>query len=254
MNCDIFTGSAVGYKNILKKRNSQDYINYKSYNNSIICAVADGHSTSYFEYSNKGSEFACKASIEVLEKYIDIDKDYLQNELNQFNIQKDIYNRWLELVNDHFKSINPVVLKTQYIKYSTTLICTLVTDNFILFLNIGDGNIVIKNKNKYEKLINSYDYIVNSFGRYNSYINLSYRIEDRENYGSSYIILFTDGFENSFKNNLKLYQSLDKTINEYNKNIFSRFKLENNYDKYLDKLSKENSKDDISIIFLKLLD
>jgi hypothetical protein len=59
--------------------------------------------------------------------------------------------------------------------------------------------------------------------------------------------------ENSFKNDIELYQSLDKTINKYNKNVFSRFILENNYEKYLKNLSKNNSLDDISIIFLRLL-
>ena len=169
MNYDVFKCSVVGYKNILKKGKSQDYIDYKIYNEGVICTVADGHSTSYFEYSDKGSELACKAGIEVLEKYINKDKDYLENELNEFHIQKKVYERWLELVNEHFKSINPVVFKTQYIKYSTTLICVLTTDKFILFLNIGDGNIVIKNKDKYKKLIkNDNVHIVNSFGRNNA--------------------------------------------------------------------------------------
>ena len=53
MNYDIFTCSVVGYKNILKEGKSQDYIDYKLYNNGVICTVADGHSTSYFEYSDK---------------------------------------------------------------------------------------------------------------------------------------------------------------------------------------------------------
>lgn len=254
MNYDVFKCSVVGYKNILKKGKSQDYIDYKIYNEGVICTVADGHSTSYFEYSDKGSELACKAGIEVLEKYINKDKDYLENELNEFHIQKKVYERWLELVNEHFKSINPVVFKTQYIKYSTTLICVLATDKFILFLNIGDGNIVIKNKDKYKKLIkNDNVHIVNSFGRNNAYINLNYRLEDIENYKNTNIILFTDGFEDSFKNDIELYQSLDKTVNKYSKNVFSRFILKKYYEKYLSNLSKDNSLDDISIIFLKLL-
>lgn len=253
MNYDVFIGSAIGYKNILKKRKSQDYIDYKLYENGAICAVADGHSTSYFKYSDKGSELACKASIEILKEYINEDKDFVKNELDKFNIQKKIYIRWMELVNEHFKSINPVVFKTQYIKYSTTLLSILVTGNFILFLKLGDGDIIIENSNKYEKKINNSNIgVVQAFGRSNSYINMKYKLEDVNNYKNSNIILFTDGYGNSFENDINLYKSLEKTINKYNKNVFSRFLLEQNYDKYLSKLSKDASFDDISIIFFKI--
>ncbi|MGL5313134.1 MAG: protein phosphatase 2C domain-containing protein [Peptostreptococcaceae bacterium] len=253
MNCDLFIGSTIGYKNILKKRKSQDYIDYKLFKNSIICAVADGHSTSYFKYSDKGAELACKASIDVLENYINEDKDFVKLELEKMTIQQKIYARWMELVNEHFKSINPVVLNTQYLKYSTTLLVTLITESFILFLKLGDGNIVIENRNKYEKIIDNINRgVVQSFGRSNSYLNINYKIEDSDIYRRATIILFTDGYENSFEGEKILYESLKNTLNKYNKNVFSRFLLEQNYEKYLSKLSKNVSFDDISIVFLQL--
>lgn len=255
MSCDLFIGSTIGYKNILKKRKSQDYIDYKLFENGIICSVADGHSTSYFKYSDKGAELACKASIDVLEDYINEDKDFVKLELEKMTIQQKIYVRWWEMVNEHFKSINPVVLNTQYLKYSTTLLVTLITESFILFLKLGDGNIVIENRNKYEKIINNINRgIVQSFGRSNSYLNINYKIEDSNIYKNATIILFTDGYENSFEGEISLYKSLEKTLNKYNKNIFSRFLLEQNYEAYLSKLSKNVSFDDISIVFLQLND
>ena len=36
MNYDVFKCSVVGYKNILKKGKSQDYIDYKIYNEGVI--------------------------------------------------------------------------------------------------------------------------------------------------------------------------------------------------------------------------
>ena len=251
MNYDLFMSSTVGYKNILKKRNSQDYIDYKILNNSIICTVADGHSTSFFKYSDKGAELACKACIEVLETYILESKDYMKLELEKLNIQEKIYNRWMDLVSQHFKYNNPVVYKTQYLKYSTTLVATLITEKFILFIKLGDGNIIVKNRNKYEKIINNSTMgVVQAFGRTNAYLNINSRIEDIKEYENANIILFTDGYENSFENEVKLYKSLERTVSKYNKNVFSRFLLHQDYDKYLSRLSKDISFDDISIIYL----
>ena len=50
-----------------------------------------------------------------------------------------------------------------------------------------------------------------------------------------------------------MIKDINKTILKYNKTIFSRYILENKYDKYLRKLSDNNSFDDISIVFVNIL-
>ena len=42
------------------------------------------------------------------------------------------------------------VFKIEYIKYSTTLLSVLITDSFILYLKLGDGDIVLKSKDEYK--------------------------------------------------------------------------------------------------------
>ncbi|MGL6104761.1 protein phosphatase 2C domain-containing protein [Romboutsia sp.] len=244
--------SIIGYKNVIRNSKSQDYVDYKNVNNKLICAVADGHSTDFFEYSDEGARFACMASIDIIEKYIDRTQKEWEKLLSDKTIQKLIYEKWMSLVNEHYKENNPVVFKTEYIKYSTTLLSCCITDSFIISIKLGDGNIVIKEEEGYKKIINSKtEKVVHSLGRANAYENMKYTVSDINKLGeNSNIILFTDGYENSFIEEAELFKSLDKTISKYKKSIFSRMWLCNKYEDYLNKLSKNISHDDISIIFI----
>ena len=49
MKFNIFKSSVIGYKNLVKGSESQDYIDYKEDDKYIICSVADGHSTPFFK-------------------------------------------------------------------------------------------------------------------------------------------------------------------------------------------------------------
>ncbi len=251
MNNKVFKCSVDGYKNIIKGLRSQDYIEFKKVDNNLICSVADGHSSEYFTYSLEGAKLACRASIEILERYIDKDLNLIKEELKKYNIQKLIYDKWLELVKKHYYTKKPLMFKTEYLRYSTTLLAVLYTNDFILYLKIGDGNIIVKENEIYKKIINvkSNNHVVDSFGRTDAYKNMNYYIENK-NEGISNIIIFTDGYENSFDNDLDMFKNLDNTILRYNKSVFSRWQLMNSYPSYLKYLTKNKSKDDISILYL----
>ena len=72
MKFNIIKNSVIGYKNLIKGCNSQDYIECKEEEAYVICCVADGHSTSFFKHSSDGAKFACKAAISVLSNHFDI--------------------------------------------------------------------------------------------------------------------------------------------------------------------------------------
>ena len=251
MEYKIIKGSAVGYKNILKNKGSQDYVEYKKIKDGVICTVADGHSTDYFEYSDVGARFACEIAIEVLESYVE--NDNLELALGENKVQQLICEKWNKRVESHYKSIYPIVFKTEYIKYSTTLTAAVVTDKFRAYLKIGDGSIVLKENNNYKKIIdnNTSQKIIDSIGREDSYKNIYYQFDGINNEDNlQWIILFSDGYDNSFMTNTNLYESIENTIYKYDKSIFSRMILLKGYKNYLSTLSENISKDDISIIFV----
>ena len=242
MKFNIFKSSVIGYKNLVKGSESQDYIDYKEDDKYIICSVADGHSTPFFKHSLEGARFACKASIEVLSENFDMDIKKLKEKLES---------RWRSLVEEHYKKNYPNVFKIEYIKYSTTLLSVLITDSFILYLKLGDGDIVLKSKDEYKVVINTRNNLtVDSLGREGEYRHIMYSLEKIEENESISIALFTDGYSNAFKNKLDLFNSIESTLQEYNKSIFSRFRLVNTYVNYLNSISKNITHDDISIVFI----
>ena len=58
MGYEVFEGKVTGYENLIKGIGSQDFIQYILQNDVIICSVADGHSTSFFRYSDRGAKFS----------------------------------------------------------------------------------------------------------------------------------------------------------------------------------------------------
>lgn len=261
MNYDVFCSSVVGYKNKIKNKGSQDYLKYKKLENGIICAIGDGHGIDRCKYSHKGAEFACNACIDILHDLYDELSNYDEKELNKLikdinkenYIQVSIQNRWRKYVINHFRKKVPNVYKIDYVLYGTTLIGVLITNKIKLYLQIGDGDIVeylnefnlidYNKKNKVNGVLNSM-YLDDAY----KYIDLKISFSNLEKLDS--IVLFSDGFTNSFKNYDELNKSLTSTIREYRKNVFTRYNIDIQYKKYLQYLTINKSKDDISIIFI----
>ena len=251
MKFNIFKSSIIGYKNLVKGSESQDYIDYKEDDKYIICSVADGHSTDFFKHSLEGARFACKASIEVLSENFDMDIKKLKEKLINYEIQKQIDIRWRSLVEEHYKKNYPNVFKIEYIKYATTFLSVMITNKFILGLKLGDGDIVVKNRDEYKCIIdNRSNKVVDSLGRDDEYKHIMYYILKNDNKEVTNIALFTDGYSNAFVKKIDLFNDIDKTIQKYNENIFSRFNLLKNYTNYLNNISKNITYDDISIVFI----
>lgn len=251
MDYKVLKGSAIGYKNIIKNNGSQDSLKYKLSKDYIICSVADGHSSDFFEYSHIGSKLACEISIDVIENEVDKNKDDILIMLNNKIIQKSIYNKWMDAVKDDYYKTHPKAYKIEYLKYSTTLVTVAVTKQYILYLKIGDGEIIVNdNKSFFKAVPTKSNNIVDSLGREDAFENILFYVEDINDRKIDNIILFTDGYGNCFESEINLYNSLIKTVNKYNSNIFYRLRLLKEYNSYLTKLSELNSKDDISIIFL----
>lgn len=253
MKFSVFSKSVVGYKHEIKNKLSQDYLKFENINNGIICAIADGHSGDFFTNSHKGSKFACEAAIEILKKYEYEDKNKIKYLLESKTLQVEICNQWRKLVEQDMKDSLPMVFKHNYFKYGTTLLMVMIKDDYIICLKLGDGDILIKQDNNIKKVLPFYKKdIVDCLAEENAYDKMIWKVIDYEK-NISNIIIYSDGFENSFVSYKSMTEEIDNVLIKYNKNIFSKMKLEKNYDKYLSNLSKNGSLDDISIIFINIL-
>lgn len=239
MNYDILTTNIVGDKNKRQFKNSQDYSDYVLKEEYIIITVSDGHSTSFFDYSEYGAKLACESLIEVLENNLEsLDK--------KENLSSEIYNLWNEKVAKDFYDRSYRAYKVPYLRYSTTLIGVVVTKDLICSIKIGDGKIFIRQDDKYQEILSDENrLIVESLGRTKS--NEFIRYDLRENYNIKQILICTDGYEKVFKVRSRLLRKIEKDYLDYNKDIFRRNKLFTAYKNYLLRL---NPIDDISMIQL----
>ena len=253
MKFSVFSKSVVGYKNIIKNKSSQDYLKFENIKDGLICAVADGHSGDFFTYSHLGSKFACKVAIETLKKYADEDISKIKTLLDNKTLQKEICNGWRMLVEQDMKNSLPRAFKYNYFIYGTTLLGVMIKKDYIIYLKLGDGDILIKQGDNTKKVLPSYKKnIVDCLAEDKAYDKIIYKVVINE-MNISNIIIYSDGYENSFFSYKSMVNDIDDTLIKYNKNIFSKMKLEKNYDKELSNLSKNGSLDDISIIFVNIL-
>ena len=247
---NIFEVNVAGYKNTVRNFCSQDFSIYKKYENYIVCAIADGHSSNRFKYSHIGSKLACEAVLKVVEGYlIDDNVDLLIENFKKEKIQLEIKYKWRDMVYEDFYKKNYKAYKLDYIQYGTTLSFVLLLKEYIVFFNLGDGGILIKKDENYEHVFKNNNYkIVNSLAQNRCEERMQYKIlKLDENFQ---IVMFSDGFINSFDSYDKFKLELDKVFKILKKNVFAGINLKNTYLKYLTKLSKYGSLDDISVIFI----
>lgn len=253
MKFSVFSKSVVGYKNEIKNKVSQDYLKFENINNGIICTIADGHSGDFFINSHKGSKFACESAIEVLKKFEGLDINKMKSLLEDKILQNEICKQWRILVDKDMRSSLPMVFKDNYFKYGTTLLVAMIKEDYILYLKLGDGDILSKQNNNIKKVLHSYKKnIVDCLAEEKAYDKMIYKIIRHER-NISNVIIYSDGFENSFISYKTMIDEIDSTLTKFNKSIFSRMNLEKNYEEFLSKLSKNGSLDDISLILVNIL-
>ena len=255
MKVSVFSKGVVGYKNRIRNKSSQDYLSYENFDEGIICTIADGHSGEFFTFSHKGARFACESAIEITKKYINEDIDNISSLLQNNKIQMDICDKWRAFVEEDFKENLPRAYKLNYFKYGTTLLVSVITYKYKLFLKLGDGDILINKNNEYKKILYTHkNNIVDCIAEENAYNKMQYKVEESDDLDKNYsMIMYSDGFENSFFSKEMMIKDLNTTIKKYKKNIFTKMLLEKSYDNHLWELSKVGSYDDISIIIVNIM-
>jgi Protein phosphatase 2C len=126
---------------------------------SAIVALSDGHGSSECFRSDIGSRFAVDAAVGALSPLLEpperISYSTLKHLVEQ-QLPRDILRDWKARVSQHLKE-NPVTRPQEdgvengtfnsneanpYLAYGATLIAVLVTDLYLVYLQLGDGDIV----------------------------------------------------------------------------------------------------------------
>jgi serine/threonine protein phosphatase PrpC len=128
---------------------------------SLVLAVADGHGNAKSFRSDMGAKFAVKVATETLREFADAFASQgnlgVVERAMESDLPQEIVKRWQEMVNEHCTGnpftetelgvITPddrkLVGETSLVAYGATLVAVLLTDRFIGYLQLGDGDILV---------------------------------------------------------------------------------------------------------------
>jgi hypothetical protein len=270
---------------------NQDYLSIPEDNEDypLVVSVADGHGAPDYFRSDKGAKFAVEAAKEVCKQFfIENSTDTILDKRFKEIIPREIVHLWRYKVHDHIKYLHPYsdeeenllekkvnsetilvsnkkrpVASIDYslIPYGTTLITVVISHRFIVFLQLGDGDILCINQDgtiarpilKDEQLIGNY---TTSLCTAEAWSDMRMKIISLNELLSVPILIMisTDGYANSFPNDTEFEKELPHMLDlicHHQDGIVDGIRnIENNLENRLDEVSKDGSGDDISVVLI----
>jgi serine/threonine protein phosphatase PrpC len=175
----------------------------------IILAVSDGHGSRKNFRSDRGAGFAVDAAVETMKDFIDRHADTRNltviKRIAEERLPKEIVKRWRSAVmSDQGDSGNTPDTTDPFIPYGATLLTVLVTPFFIIYLQLGDGDILTIWKNgevqrsmpKDERLFGNE---TTSLCTKDPWRDFRFRFCPILNSPPRLILVSTDGYANSFR-------------------------------------------------------
>ena len=156
-----------GASHIKEEKVRQDYSGYSLLNRKeeggyVIGVVADGHGSSIYTRSERGAKFAVKAALSVCRSWLAAldqqsgtfgwDGTELDRKQDLRELAARILEKWRAMIRTdlgghHLTEEEKQILSEQdageYVLYGTTLIVSVITDDFYCGICIGDGSYVV---------------------------------------------------------------------------------------------------------------
>jgi len=138
--------SVCGASHRRRGRPNQDAIEWSCTPGGVAIAVADGHGASACFRSADGAAFAVRAANQLLAEFVERPRDIPAAEW----IPEELVTRWRELVTAH-TAAHPIASNgagpsDPWLPYGTTILAVLATDTHLVYLQLGDGDILIVSK------------------------------------------------------------------------------------------------------------
>lgn len=270
-----------------KKLPNQDYGDFYQPNENklpIILAISDGHGSAKSFRSDRGSRFAVETAMELLKGLVDQEsdrenisavKDYVNDKLPQ-----KIVSKWKEKVDGDLKnndftseelenlekeegikvrqSLEDNKKDRKYVVYGATLLAVLLTEDYNLYLQLGDGDIlsvdiwgkttrpIVKDENMIANetyslcMKDAWQYINNHF--------VTYTQESKR----PMILVCTDGYANSFDREEKFIKIGKDYLDMIRQQTFDE--VASQLQSFLEQTSQAGSGDDITFGLIKQID
>lgn len=262
--------SQIGFSHLAKEKPNQDAILKKTLpdKNLYLAAVSDGHGSDRYFRSNIGSKLAVETAIQVAEDFFSgLESPNISDLEWQLEIlgRRIIFN-WKAAVKDHFlnhpfdgihenSALLPEREDNYIVAYGATILLVIIKNNYLISLQLGDGDILSVNSNLEITNLMADDptLIANetsSLCQDNANDNWRYSFSSFNTTKDmpNLIMMCTDGYYNSYSNDKdfhKVFTDIAKMIMMNGLEV-----VENKLPVWLEKTTKSGSGDDISVLLI----
>lgn len=235
----------------------------------FVISLADGHGSEKYFRSDMGAKFAVQVANEVLYKFAKrLTPAQKHIEIDARKLAFQILTQWKQHVQEHWKTndlaekerewldAHPRAEKTidanPTIPYGTTLITALITETFILYFQVGDGNILaVANDGTYDEPVPSdkRNFANEAVSLCSATVeDFQYSLKQLSVNQPTMIMLATDGYVNSFVEIQGFYKVATDIWNIIITNGEEGLQMvQHNLNGWLKRSSQLGSGDDISV-------
>lgn len=269
MQVKAFHLSAQGASHIKRNKECQDASFSCCGEDYALAVVCDGHGGDDYVRSASGAAYACQAAAECMMKFLrDMDKSAFmtlekEREEQIFQLEASIINAWNTSVSRHYadhpftpeeEAILSPRARKRYLEekkiesaYGTTMIVVVLTRDYWLGLQVGDGRCVVVDRDG--------DFSQPIPWNEKCFLNVTTSICDSDaidNFRHCYssvlpaaVLIGSDGVDDCFSNEAQLNQLYKTVLYSFANSSFEDAMKE--LDDYLPRLSEKGSGDDVSI-------
>lgn len=262
---EVAYSSVKGNLHHIRKLPNQDAIDVKTLGDILLVSIADGHGSRTCFRSDTGSKMAVEvANVLVADKLLNSNHDLEALEKQSKMLCKEICALWSKTVlrhlgknaflDDEVECLNESkrrdLGKNALLAYGTTLMTLILSKNKIIVINIGDGELLVKFKDKEDvKVLNQSKRIGNETESLAlPYAHRYYTVNTYDSSDVIAILAATDGYPNSFKQEKGYMKVIDDLLQI--KKSHGIKAIQDNLGTWLEDTSKNGSGDDITACFV----
>ena len=244
---------AVHERNGLPNQDAIHWLPAAGNGSSIVLAVADGHGSARYSRSHIGASLAVESSVRLVQEFLDSQGDgnlSLIKDATEEWLPRALVRKWVELVGEHLNSDPMADVEQSVIAYGATLLVTAVTEQFAIYLQLGDGEILtVSESGEVTRPLMKDDRLMGnettSLCAPDAWRDFRVSFQPFNQSPPALILLSTDGYPNSFRDESGFFKVGSDILNMIRENGLSFIK--ENLSGWLSDSTRAGSGDDITL-------
>jgi hypothetical protein len=252
---------AAHERNGLPNQDAIYWLPVAGHGSSLVLAVADGHGSARYSRSHIGASLAVESSVQLVQEFLDSQTGAgnlsLTKDATEEWLPRTLVRKWIEVVDEHLNSDPLDAPEQNLIAYGSTLLVTAVTEQFAIYLQLGDGEILtVSESGEVTRPLTKDDRL---FGNETTSLcapdawrdfRVSFQLFTQS--APALILLSTDGYPNSFRDETGFFKVGSDILNLVRENGLSFIK--ENLGVWLTDSTRAGSGDDVTLGILCSID